>query len=118
MLSIAEKFLEDYIKQSLLPLILPLSQDSLKYLKDDTRKVVITIMEDETEEKSKRVLEVLKTAASENRDLIFGYVGFKQWEEFAESFEVDKKTKLPKMVVWDGNMEYYSVRPIFQFLRS
>ncbi|KAL8459652.1 hypothetical protein ACS0TY_036949 [Phlomoides rotata] len=104
-----EKFLEDYIKQNLLPLILPISQDSLKLLKDDPRKILITIMEDETEEKSKRVLEVLKAAASENRDLIFGYAGFKQWEEFAESFEVDKKTKLPKIVVWDGNEEYYSV---------
>ncbi|KAL8462613.1 hypothetical protein ACS0TY_033594 [Phlomoides rotata] len=66
-------------------------------------------MEDETEDKSKRVLEVLKAAASENRDLIFGYAGFKQWEEFTDSFEVDKKTKLPKIVLWDGNEEYYSV---------
>lgn len=113
----AEKFLVDYIKQSLLPLILPISQDSLKSLKDDPRKVLITFMEDETEEKSKGVLEVLKAAASENRDLIFGYAGFKQWEEFAESFEVDKKTKLPKIVVWDGNEEYYSVGSYFNFFR-
>ncbi|KAL7086323.1 hypothetical protein ACP275_14G332300 [Erythranthe tilingii] len=104
-----EKFIEDYIKQSLLPLVLPISRDSLKSLKDDQRKVVVTILEDETEEKSKEVLEVLKAAASANRDLIFGYVGFKQWGDFAQSFEVDKKTLLPKIVVWDGKEEYASV---------
>ncbi|KAL0432136.1 UNVERIFIED_CONTAM: protein disulfide-isomerase 5-2 [Sesamum latifolium] len=104
-----EKFLEDYIKQSLLPLVLPISHYSLKSLKDDHRKVVLTILEDETEERSKGLLQVLKAAASANRDLIFGYVGFKQWEDFTKSFEVSKKTELPKMVVWDGNEDYYSV---------
>ncbi|KAL0351370.1 UNVERIFIED_CONTAM: protein disulfide-isomerase 5-2 [Sesamum calycinum] len=53
--------------------------------------------------------EVLKAAASANRDLVFGYVGFKQWEDFVESFEVYKKTPLPRMVVWDGDEEYYMV---------
>ncbi|KAL8030993.1 hypothetical protein ABFX02_14G322100 [Erythranthe guttata] len=104
-----EKFIEDYIKQSLLPLVLPISRDSLKSLKDDQRKVVVTILEDETEETSKEILQVLKAAASANRDLIFGYVGFKQWGDFAQSFEVDKKTLLPKIVVWDGKEEYASV---------
>ncbi|KAL6515601.1 Thioredoxin-like domain [Orobanche hederae] len=104
-----EKFLEDYIKQSLLPLVLPIAQDSLKSLKDDQRKIALTILEDEAGEKSKRLIKVLKAAASANRDLIFGYVGVKQWEDFVESFEVDKKTQLPKMVVWDGDEDYYAV---------
>ncbi|KAH6836023.1 PDI-like 5-2 [Perilla frutescens var. hirtella] len=104
-----EKSLEDYIKKSLLPLVFPISQGSLKSLQDDQRKVLLTIIKDETEEKSKGLLDVLKAAASANRDLIFGYVGIKQWEDFAESFEVDKKTELPRMVVWDGNVDYYSV---------
>ncbi|KAK4382409.1 protein disulfide isomerase-like 5-2 [Sesamum angolense] len=104
-----EKLLEDYKKQSLLPLNLPISQYSLKSLKDDHRKVVLTILEDETEERSKGLLKVLKTVASVNSDLIFGYVGFKQWEDFTKSFEVSKKSELPKMFVWDGNGDYYSV---------
>ncbi|XP_073285883.1 protein disulfide-isomerase 5-2-like [Primulina huaijiensis] len=104
-----ETFLEDYIKQSLLPLVLPLNQDTLKSLKDDKRKIVLTILEDEGAEKSKELIKMLKAAASANRDLIFGYVGVKQWEDFVESFEVYKKTQLPKMVVWDGNEDYYSV---------
>ncbi|KAL3845621.1 hypothetical protein ACJIZ3_003024 [Penstemon smallii] len=104
-----EKFIEDFIKQSLLPLILPISEDSLKSLKDDQRKVVLTIMDDEADEKSKGLLKVLKSAASANRDLVFGFVGVKQWEDFAESFEVYRKTPLPKMVVWDGDEEYYTV---------
>lgn len=98
---------EDYIKRSLLPLVLPITQDSLKLLKDDQRKVVLTILDNEAEEKAEGLLNVLKAAASANHDLIFGYVGLKQWEDFAESFEVDKKTVLPKMVVWDDGKEDY-----------
>ncbi|KAL2231890.1 protein disulfide isomerase-like 5-2 [Sesamum indicum] len=104
-----EKFLEDYIKQSLLPLVLPINQESLKLLKDDKRKVVLTILEDEADEQSNELVKVLKAAASANRDLVFGYVGFKQWEDFVESFEVYKKTPLPRMVVWHGDEEYYVV---------
>ncbi|XP_073145278.1 protein disulfide isomerase-like 5-2 [Henckelia pumila] len=104
-----EKFLEDFIKQSLLPLVLPLNQDTLKSLKDDKRKIVLTILEDEGDEKSKELIKMLKAAASANRDLIFGYVGVKQWEDFVESFEIYKKTQLPKMIVWDGNEDYSSV---------
>ncbi|KAK3036001.1 hypothetical protein RJ639_031174 [Escallonia herrerae] len=105
----AEKFLEDFIKQSLFPLTLPINQETLKLLKDDERKIVLTIMEDETEDRSKQLIKILKAAASANRDLVFGYVGVKQWQDFAESFEVYKKTVLPKMIVWDGNEDYFSV---------
>lgn len=66
-------------------------------------------MEDETADKSKELVKVLKAAASANRDFLFGFVGVKQWQDFAESFEVNKKTVLPKMIVWDGNEEYFSV---------
>ncbi|KAL1533804.1 Protein disulfide isomerase-like 5-2 [Salvia divinorum] len=104
-----EGFVEDYVKQSMIPLILPINQDSLKSLRDDERKVVLTILEDEVDDKSKEVIKVLKAAASANRDLVFGYVGLKQWRDFVESFEVYKKTALPKMVVWDGDEEYYTV---------
>ncbi|KAK1371818.1 Thioredoxin domain-containing protein [Heracleum sosnowskyi] len=104
-----DKFLEDFIKQSLFPLVLPISQDSLKTLRDDERKIVMTIVEDETTDKSKELVKVLKAAASANRDLVFGYVGVKQWEDFTESFEVYKKTVLPKMIVWDGDEQYFSV---------
>lgn len=96
-----------------MPLALPISQETLKLLKDDKRKVVLTIVDDVSEDKSKELIKLLKAAASANRDLIFGYVGFKQFEEFAESFEVNKKTLLPKMVVWDGNEDYFSVSFIF-----
>lgn len=104
-----EHFFEDYIKQSLLPLALPINQETLKLLKDDQRKIALTIVADESDEKSSYLVKLLKAAASANRDLVFGYVGFKQFEEFAESFEVNKKTQLPKMVIWDGNEEYFSV---------
>ncbi|XP_042031536.1 protein disulfide isomerase-like 5-2 [Salvia splendens] len=104
-----EGFVEEYVKQSMIPLILPINQDSLKSLRDDDRKVVLTILENEVDDKSKEVIKVLKAAASANRDLVFGYVGLKQWGDFVESFEVYKKTPLPKMVVWDGDEEYYTV---------
>ncbi|KZV27613.1 protein disulfide-isomerase 5-2 [Dorcoceras hygrometricum] len=69
----AEKLLKNYIKQKFFPLVLPVNEE--------TRSC-------------------WSMAASEIRDLIFGFVGFKQWEDFAESFDVSKKTKLPKMVCY------------------
>lgn len=93
----------------MLPLVVPISEGSLKLMQDDQRKVVLTIVKDETEEKSKGLIELLKAAASANQDLVFGYVGFKQWGNFADSFEVDKNTEFPKMVVWDGNENYHVV---------
>ncbi|KAI3685195.1 hypothetical protein L6452_34432 [Arctium lappa] len=104
-----DKFLEEFIQQSLLPLILPISPEGLKLLKDDDRKIVLTIVEDETHFESKALIKLLRAAASANRDLVFGYVGFNQWQDFAEAFEVDRKTPLPKMVVWDGNEIFFSV---------
>ncbi|XP_062165127.1 protein disulfide-isomerase 5-2 [Alnus glutinosa] len=104
-----EEFLEDFVKQSLLPLAMPINSDSLKTLKDDDRKIALTIVEDETDEKSKKIIKLLKAAASANRDLVFGYVGVKQFEDFTDTFGADKKTTLPKMVVWDGDDEYFSV---------
>ncbi|KAL4559267.1 hypothetical protein LXL04_031404 [Taraxacum kok-saghyz] len=104
-----EKFVEEFVQQSLLPLILPISPDSLKLLKDDKRKIVLTIFEDETNYKSKGFIKLLRGAASANREFVFAYVGFNQWQDFAEAFEVDKKTPLPKMVVWDGNEIYFTV---------
>lgn len=91
------------------PLALPINEETLKSLKYDDRKIVLTIMEDEADDKSKGLIKIMKAAASANRDFVFGYVGVKQWQDFAESFEVNKKTLLPKMIVWDGNEEYFSV---------
>lgn len=105
--------MEDFIKQSLFPLAMPINQDSLKTLKDDDRKIALTIVEDETDEKSKEIIKLLKAAASANRDLVFGYVGVKQWEDFADTFGANKKTTLPKMVIWDGDEEYFSVSFIY-----
>ena len=100
--------MEEFIKQNFLPLAVPINYDTLKVLKDDQRKIVLTILEDESEEKSQKLIKTLKAAASANRNLVFGYVGVKQWAEFAETFGA-KGTKLPKMIVWDGGEEYLSV---------
>lgn len=104
-----EKFLEDFIKQNFIPSPLPINHDTLKLLKDDDRKIVLSITEDENEENSKKLVQLLKAAAYANRDLVFAYVGVKQFKDFTESFGVNKKSELPKMVVWDGNEEYFSV---------
>ncbi|XAR55638.1 hypothetical protein NMG60_11035769 [Bertholletia excelsa] len=104
-----DQFLEEFIKQNLLPLAVPISQESLTLLKDDERKIVLTFVDDEADEKSEEIIKLLKAAASANRDFVFGYIGVRQWEDFTESFEITKQTKLPKMVVWDGNEDYFTV---------
>ncbi|XP_014510945.1 protein disulfide-isomerase 5-2 isoform X2 [Vigna radiata var. radiata] len=102
-----DEFLEDFVKQNLMPLVVPISYETLKLVKADGRKIVLTIVEDEDEERSRELTKLLKAAASANRDLVFGYVGVKQMEEFAEKFDIS--TKLPKMVVWDKSDDYLSV---------
>ncbi|TVU29785.1 hypothetical protein EJB05_21371, partial [Eragrostis curvula] len=99
-------FLEDFIRQSLLPLTVPINRETVKLLDDDDRKVVLTILDDETDENSPQLIKVLRSAASANHDLIFGYVGVKQWEEFTETFDVSKSSRQPKMIVWDRDEEY------------
>ncbi|XP_022993428.1 protein disulfide-isomerase 5-2-like [Cucurbita maxima] len=103
-----EQFLEEFIKQSMLPLVLPINYDTLKLLKDDERKIALTIVEDEDDDQTKNLITLLKAAASANRELVFAYVGSKQWGEFTDSFG-DKKTTLPKMVIWDGKDDYLMV---------
>ena len=75
-------------------------------LNDDERKVVLTILEDDSDENSTQLVQILRSAASANRDLVFGYVGIKQWDEFVETFDVSKSSQLPKLLVWDRNEEY------------
>ncbi|XP_031250998.1 protein disulfide-isomerase 5-2 [Pistacia vera] len=104
-----DEFLEEFIKQNFLPLSVPINHDTLKLLKDDKRKIVLTLVEDEADEKSEKLIKLLKAAASANRDLVFAYVGIKQWGDFADTFGVNKKSKLPKMIVWDGDEEYLTV---------
>ncbi|KAI5399994.1 protein disulfide-isomerase 5-2 [Lathyrus oleraceus] len=102
-----DEFLEDFVKQNLIPLVVPVSYETLKLIKADGRKIVLTIVEDENEERSKELVKLLRGAASANRDLIFGYVGVKQLDEFADKF--DTSSKLPKMVIWDKEDDYLSV---------
>ncbi|KAL5214123.1 hypothetical protein ABZP36_003275 [Zizania latifolia] len=99
-------FLEDFIRQSLLPLTVPINTETLKMLDDDDRKVVLTILEDDSDENALQLIKVLRSAANANRDLVFGYVGAKQWDEFVETFDIAKSSQLPKLLVWDRNEEY------------
>ncbi|KAG2658996.1 protein disulfide isomerase-like 5-3 [Panicum virgatum] len=98
-------FLEDFIRQSLLPLTVPTNRETVNLLKDDGRKVVLTILEDELDENAPQLIKVLRSAANANHDLVFGFVGVKQWEEFTETFDV-KDSQLPKIIVWDTKEEY------------
>lgn len=103
-----DQFLEEFIKQNLLPLCLPLNSDTMSLLRDEERKIVLTLVEDENNEKSKQLIKLLKAAASANRDFLFAYVGLQQYRGLVESF-ISNRTELPKMVVWDGNEEYFTV---------
>ncbi|MBA0808536.1 hypothetical protein Gohar_024266 [Gossypium harknessii] len=105
----ADEFLGDFIKQNLIPLAVPMNRETLKLLSDDDRKIVLTIMEDENEEKSQKLIKLLKAAASANRDLVFGYVGVKQWDEFANTFGANEDTNFPKLIIWNGDEQYFTV---------
>lgn len=109
---LAADFLEAFIRQSMLPLTLPINYETMKLLTSDERKLVIAVMEDEFNEKSLKLIKALKAAAYANRDLIFGYVDRERFESMLDSFEIDTK-KLPTMFVWDKSEDYFIVRIIF-----
>eukprot|EP00252_Welwitschia_mirabilis_P020492 TRINITY_DN5040_c0_g1_i1.p1 TRINITY_DN5040_c0_g1~~TRINITY_DN5040_c0_g1_i1.p1 ORF type:complete len:449 (+),score=90.38 TRINITY_DN5040_c0_g1_i1:126-1472(+) len=102
-------FLQPFIHQSLLPLCIPIRYEALNLLKDDKRPIVLTIVKDEREEASLRLVKTLKAAASANRDLVFAYVGMNQWGEFADTFNIAKDTELPMIILWNGDLDYYTV---------
>ncbi|KAG9444155.1 hypothetical protein H6P81_015495 [Aristolochia fimbriata] len=104
-----EAFLEDFVKQNLLPLTMPINYNTLKLLRGDERKVVVTVMKDENDISSFELVKILRAAASANRDLIFVYVGVKQFEDFVDPFDIDHKTILPRMLIWEKDEEYYMV---------
>lgn len=101
--------MEDFIQQNQLPLAVPINYETLKLLNEDKRKIALTFVDDEFNEDASRLIKTLKAAASANRDLVFGYVGMKQWDEFVYTFDIKTKTKLPKMVIWNGLEDYYIV---------
>lgn len=109
----AGTFLEDFIRQSLLPITVPINAETVKMLKDDDRKVVLAVLQDDSDETSMRLIKVLRSAANANHDLVFGYVGVNQWEEFTEPFHDSKSSQLPKLVVWDKDEEYEVVSTVF-----
>ncbi|XP_074263521.1 protein disulfide-isomerase 5-2-like [Silene latifolia] len=104
-----DQFLEEFVKQNLFPLCLPINPETLKLLRDDDRKIVLTLVDDIQEERSKQLIKILKAAASANRDYLFAYVGLQHFPDFVETFGISKSAELPKMVVWDGDEEYFTV---------
>ncbi|WOL11942.1 protein disulfide isomerase-like 5-2 [Canna indica] len=103
------QLLENFVRQNQLPLVVPIKFETLKMVNGDQRKVFLTIVEDELNERTLKLIKILRSAATANRHLIFGYVGRKQWGDFVDAFNVTKRSKLPKLLVWDGNEEYHVV---------
>ncbi|XP_074273320.1 protein disulfide isomerase-like 5-2 [Silene latifolia] len=104
-----DQFLEEFVKQNLFPLCLPINSETLKLLRDEERKIVLTLVDNLQEERSKQLVKILKAAASANRDYLFAYAELQQFPDFVETFGISKSSELPKMVVWDGNEEYFTV---------
>ncbi|KAH9624007.1 hypothetical protein KSS87_007023 [Heliosperma pusillum] len=83
-----DQFLEEYVKQNLFPLCLPINSETLKLLRDEERKIVLTLVDDLKEERSKQLIKILKAAASANRDYLFAYAGLQQFSDFVETFGI------------------------------
>ncbi|CAD6260851.1 unnamed protein product [Miscanthus lutarioriparius] len=101
-----ENFLEDFVTAIPSPFGCPNQYRDTKMLNDDQRKVVLTILEDDSDENSTQLVKILRSAANANRDLVFGYVGIKQWGRVCGDFDVSKSSQLPKLLVWDRGEEY------------
>lgn len=97
--------LVNFIKRNLLALVTPLTLDSLKFVKEDGRPNVVTILDKENTLESDEFIKKMKAAAKTHRTFVFTSVVASQWPKFVRPFRLGRKPVLPTVIIWDE--KYY-----------
>jgi len=100
---VAAEYVEEFVQQNLLPLVTPLTGETVRPVKEDGRPVVVTVLESDSTPEAKHFIKKLKMAAPAYRKFVFTYVVAPEWPEFLRSFYIRKDTKLPTVFVWDDD---------------
>lgn len=98
--------LVNFVKRNLLALVTPLTLDSLKFVKEDGRPNVVTILDKENTLESDEFIKKMKAAAKTHRTFVFTSVVASQWPKFVRPFRLGRKPVLPTVIIWDE--KYYS----------
>lgn len=105
--------LPKFIKQNLVPLVIPLTVDNLELLKEDGRPHVVAVLESGTTPEAKAFIGKMKGAARANRAFVFSHVVASQWPKFVRPFNLGKKPVLPTVLIWEGQT-YSKVSPLYR----
>ena len=93
----------EFVSQNLLPLVTPMTWETLRLVKEDGRPVVVAVLESDSTPEAKDFIKKLKMAAPAFRKFVFTYVVGPEWPEFLRPFYIRKDTKLPTVFVWDDD---------------
>ncbi|XP_024369534.1 protein disulfide isomerase-like 5-2 [Physcomitrium patens] len=94
--------LVNFVKRNLPPLVTPLNIDSLKFLTEDGRPIVVGVLENNSTAEADAFIKSMKAAAQANRDFVFASIVASQWPKFLRPFALGRKPVLPAVIIWDS----------------
>lgn len=80
----------------------PLNIDSLKFLTEDGRPIVVGVLENNSTAEADAFIKSMKAAAQANRDFVFASIVASQWPKFLRPFALGRKPVLPAVIIWDS----------------
>ncbi|KAG0602866.1 hypothetical protein M758_10G047600 [Ceratodon purpureus] len=93
----------EFVAQNLLPLVTPITGETLRPVKEDGRPVVVAVLDSDGTPEAKQFIKKLKMAAPAYRKFVFTYVVGPEWPDFLRPFYIKKDTKLPTVFVWEDD---------------
>jgi protein disulfide-isomerase A1 len=100
---VAAEDVAEFVAQNLLPLVTPMTGETLRPVKEDGRPVVVAVLDSDSTPEAKHFIKKLKMAAPAFRKFVFTYVVGPEWPEFLRPFDIRKDTQLPTVFVWEDD---------------
>ena len=79
----------------------PVNLDSLKFLTEDGRPLVVSIFDSNSSAEADAFIKKMKVAAQANRDFLFSSIVFSEWAKFVRPFGLGRNPVLPTVIIWD-----------------
>jgi protein disulfide-isomerase A1 len=92
------------VKRNLLALVTPLNSDSLKFMTEDGRPIVVTILDSNSSVEADAFIKRMRVAARANQDFVFSSVVASEWPKFVRPFALGRKPVLPTVVIWNKQL--------------
>ncbi|KAG0593333.1 hypothetical protein KC19_1G322000 [Ceratodon purpureus] len=96
--------LANFVKRNLPALVTPVNFDSLKFLTEDGRPNVVTVLDSNSSVEADAFIKKMRVAAKENRDFIFSSIVASEWPKFVRPFALGRKPVLPTVIIWNKKL--------------